>query len=135
MPNVPVKTKSISKSLYKNYLEKVDEFLAAMRDAYLKENWNAVGLNALHATISANDALCVYYHGLRRTSEKHADAVRLLTSLFKEVEVKKNSNHLAWLINRKNLVEYEARLFTAKEAETATKHAERFISWVKSKLS
>jgi len=135
MPKLDIPTKTINKSQYKNYLQKANEFFSAMRDAYLNEIWNAVALNAVHAAVSANDAFCTYHYGVRCVSPKHADAVKLLISLSKDEETKKNSTHLAWLINRKNLVEYEARLFTAKEAETATKHAERFLRWVKSKLS
>lgn len=131
-PKIP--TKTIEKNFYKNYLIKAEQFLATMRNALLEKNWNAVGLNAVHAAISANDALSVYYHGLRCVSDKHTDAISLLTSLFKDKEVGRNASHLSWLISRKNLVEYETRLFFEKEAKEAAKHAERFISWVKSKL-
>ncbi len=35
----------------------------------------------------------------------------------------------------KNVAEYEDRLFTSKEAETAVKHAERIYKWVAGKLA
>jgi len=95
MPKLNIPTKTINKSQYKNYLRKADEFISAMRDAYLNENWNAVALNAVHTAVSANDAFCTYYYGVRCVSPKHADAVKLLISLSEEEETKKNSTHLA----------------------------------------
>ena len=120
---------------WKNYLIKAGQFLETARDAYFKKNWNAVGLNAVHAAISANDALCVYLSKSRSVSEKHSDAVILLLQVFKHgVQAKEYSKHLSWLINRKNLIEYESRLFYKQEAEEALVHAERFIKWAKQEL-
>ena len=105
------------------------------REAYDSESWNAVGLNAVHSAISANDAITVYLKRARSASEKHSDAVDLLLSAFNnEEEAREFSSHLLWLLNRKNLVEYESRLFYKKEAEDSLKHAERFFVWIKSKL-
>ncbi len=120
---------------WKNYLIKAEQFLETARDAYFKENWNAVGLNAVHSAISANDALTSYYGKVRSISEKHNDSINLLLEVFKsDKESRNHSRHILWLIGRKNLVEYESRLFYKKEAEDSLKHAERFLSWAKSKL-
>ncbi len=122
-------------SNWKNYLIKAKQFLETAQGAYLKKNWNAVGLNAIHSAISANDALTIYYGKIRSISKKHSEAVSLLLKILKnEKEAERNSKHLLWLINRKNLVEYESRLFFQSEAEEALKHAERFLNWAKSKL-
>lgn len=129
-----VPTKIVDKSLYKNYITKADQFLYTMQEVLLHKKWNAVGLNAVHAVISINDALCIYYSGQKSIGEKHGDAVVLLLTIFSDEEAKKNSNHLSWLISRKSLVEYEARLFFEKEAYEAAQHAERFIAWAKDKL-
>jgi len=130
-----IKIKTAKETNWKNYVLKAGQFLETARDAFIKESWNAVGLNALHAAISANDALTTYYNSVRSTSEKHNDAVNLLLLIFKnDEEAKKISKHLLWLINRKNLVEYESRLFYKREAEEALKHAERFTGWARKKL-
>ncbi len=42
---------------------------------------------------------------------------------------------LAALIDRKNIVEYEARLCTRDDAEIATKQAERIVNWAREVLS
>lgn len=131
-PKVP--TKTVDKNLYKNYITKAEQFLYMMQEALLHKKWNAVGLNAVHAVISINDAICVYYSGQKSIGEKHGDTVVLLLTIFADEEAKKISNHLSWLISRKSLVEYEARLFFETEAYEAAKHAERFIVWAKNKL-
>ena len=129
------KIKTKSESSWKNYWLKARQFLETAQDSYLKENWNAVGLNTVHAAISANDALTVYYRKVRSTSEKHSDSVSLLLETFKHnPEVKRNSRHLLWLVGRKNLVEYESRLFYKREAEEALQHADRFLFWARTKL-
>ena len=130
-----IKTRKESKASWKNYLLKAKQYLETAQEAYLKRNWNAVGLNAVHSVICANDALTTYHREVRSVSEKHSDAAILLLEIFNNnEEVRKNSRHLLWLINRKNLVEYEARLFFQKEAREALKHAERFLDWTKTKL-
>jgi HEPN domain-containing protein len=121
---------------WKNYLIKADQFLETARDAFENNNWNAVGLNAVHSAISANDAISVYYKKKRSISDKHSDAVGLLLEVMANSgEAKLYSKHLSWLISRKNLIEYESRLFFEKEAHESLKHAERFVFWAKKHLS
>lgn len=127
--------KTRQESNWKNYLIKAEQFSETARDAYFKKNWNAVGLNAVHSAISANDALTSYYGKVRSTSEKHSDSINLLLEVFKSGQESKNySKHILWLISRKILVEYESRLFYQREAEESLKHIERFLFWAKSKL-
>ena len=105
-----------------------------MQESLKKEKWNAAGLNAIHAGISANDALLTFHFGLRSISPKHDDAARLLTSMMKREDTETKAKHLRRLISMKNIVEYEGRLFSKGEAESSAKHAERFLNWVKSLL-
>lgn len=120
---------------WKNYLIKAEQFFETAQETYGGENWNAVSLNAIHSAISANDAITVYLKGIRSASKKHSDAVDLLLNVFhNNKEAREFSSHLLWLLNRKNIVEYEARLFYKKEAEDSIKHAERFLRWVKNHL-
>lgn len=134
MPDKGIPTRKVEKSAYRNYWKKAEEFSDAMHQCVSMENWDAASLNAIHASISANDALLVYFHGMRSTSEKHDDAVRLLLSLVKHEEVKTAATHLRRLISSKGLAEYEGRLLTASEAHALVKHAERFMEWVQSML-
>lgn len=134
MKNKEVKVSKAEKSEYKNYWKKATEFYETTQDNLIKGKWNASALNAIHAGISANDALLVCFHGIRSSSPKHDDAIRLLVSLTKHSDAEKNAIHLQRLIAMKNIVEYESRLFTRQEAEALSKHAERFINWVRDLL-
>lgn len=84
--------------------------------------------------ISANDALLTFHFGLRSISPKHDDAVKLLISMMKRDDTEIKAKHLRRLISVKNLVEYDGRLLSRREAESLTKHAERFLVWVRSLL-
>lgn len=135
MPKIEISTREEIRSSHKNYLIKAKEFFQTANDAYLRNNWNAVGLNAVHSAISANDALIIYQISKRCVSDKHSDAVKLLLFAFAgNKEAKRQSRHLSWLIAKKNIVEYELRLFQKKEATDALKHAERFLNWINSKI-
>jgi len=130
MPKIEFPTRIETKPSHKRYLVKAKEFLLAAQDSYARGSWNAVGLNAVHAAISANDAITVYQIGKRCVSEKHSDAVKLLLSAFpNNSEAKNQSNHLTRLIAKKNIVEYESRLFQQREAVELLKHSERFVNW------
>lgn len=122
-----IKTTAVSKSDYSNYLKKAAEFHEVMRDSLSKGKWNAVGLNAIHTGISAADALLTCRHGMRSTSPKHDDIIKLITSLISHRDVKVHVSHLRNLINMKNIVEYEVRLIDRHEALVLSKHATRFF--------
>ena len=66
-----LKTRSVSRERHSIYLKKAQEFLRASESSIKFGDWDAVGLNAVHAAISAADALLVYYGGLRSTGESH----------------------------------------------------------------
>ncbi|MGD2294693.1 MAG: HEPN domain-containing protein [Candidatus Aminicenantes bacterium] len=123
-----------SKEDYKKFLKKADEFYEMMQQSLMKEKWNAAGLNAIHTGISANDALLTFNFGLRSISPKHDDAVKLLISMMKRDDIEIKAKHLRRLISVKNLVEYEGRLLSRREAESLANHAERFLVWIKSLL-
>lgn len=129
-----IRTTSIPKTDYVNYLKKAEEFLSTMQDSLIRQKWNSAGLNAIHSAISAADALLVCLHGVRSTSPKHDDIIRLLSNLVKHKNIEQNINHLRSLIAMKNIVEYDQRLLIQSEATTLSKHAERFSKWVKSIL-
>lgn len=129
-----IKTVIVHKSDYSNYLKKAAEFHDVMQDSLSKGKWNAVGLNAIHTGISSADALLVFSHGVRSTSPKHDDVIKLITSLISHRDIKNNISHLRNLLYIKNIVEYEVRLVDKGEAITLSKHASRFFEWVRSML-
>ena len=71
----------------------------------------------------------VSHAGLRSNSPTHMDQVRLLRLMFAGSGAEQAARQLAAILDRKHTVEYEARLCTAGDAETALKHAERILAW------
>ncbi len=134
MPPDKITGKKVSKDQFRGYWKKAREFETAMNDNLAVRNWNAATMSAVHAVILANDALLIYFHGVKSTSEKHDDAIRLLTTLFKSEEAKRNSRHLSRLINAKSTVEYTGKLIKETSARESCKKARRFLSWVNSLL-
>jgi HEPN domain-containing protein len=129
------RTRSVSKTEARAYLDKGEQFLRAMREALKNEDWDAVALNAIHGVISANDALLGMRHGIRPVSPGHGDAAVLLNQYEKGEDAKKNANRLDRMMRKKNLVEYEGRKLTKSEATALATDAERFFTWVKSILA
>ena len=129
-----IKTSRVPKSGYSNYLKKAEEFFSSAQDSLAKDKWNAAGLNAIHSGISSADALLVSLHGVRSAGPKHDDILKLLSTLVKHKGLEENLGHLCNLIALKNIVEYDQKLITRSEAVSLSKHAERFLAWVKSVL-
>jgi HEPN domain-containing protein len=134
MPAKKIVHQSVSKSEYKDYLKKAEEFYATMQECFINGRWTSAALEAIHAAISVNDALTIFTRGIKCSSPRHEDAATLLQSLVELDGAKVNSRHLLQIVKKKNIVEYYGETFGQKEAEEITQHAERFFNWVKSIL-
>ena len=133
-PTVPVR--QVQPAQAANYLHKAGQHLALALQALTQGRWDSAVLLSVHAAISAADAVCVGKSGVRSVSRTHTDQVKLLRQLLPDDDATtRASNQLAALIDRKNTVEYEARVCTEREAETATKQAERVVEWARGTLS
>jgi hypothetical protein len=124
----------VPKSEYRAYLTKAEEFYSTMQDCFIEGRWTSAALEAIHAAICANDALTIFARGIKCSSPRHEDTVTLLQGISELSGVKANAIHLLKIIKKKNQVEYGAVGFTQKETEEITKHAERFLDWVKAIL-
>ncbi len=128
------KTTKVERSNYSNYLKKSKEFYETMLQSQKEKRWNAVGLNAVHCAISAADALLVFHIGQRSIDPDHRTVAELMSNSLSIPEANSKSMILQKIITQKNLIEYEQRPFSEKEAELIIKHTERFYSWVISLL-
>jgi len=124
----------MTKEDYAGYLKKAADFNIAMHASSAAGNWNSVGLEAVHCAISGNDAVLSFFSGERSKRQDHKEAVSLLIKAIGTDEAKGAAEHLRKVISLKNLIEYEGRSFTKAEAESITKHADRFYEWAKSIL-
>jgi HEPN domain-containing protein len=123
------KTKTVDKSEFRNFLAKAKDF-ASMMDLSLAEGkWNSAGLQAVHAVISASDAVIVYYGGVRSIELDHREVVGLLHDIIGE-EAAAAGRHVSRVIAKKNLIEYEQRSITQTDSREMVEHAKRFLEWV-----
>jgi hypothetical protein len=103
-----------------------------MKDALENENWNSVGLAAIHCAISATDALLCRTNGIRAITDDHREAADLLKQYIGADGTKDNSKRLLKILGMKNLIEYEARNFTYRDAASIAKETDRYFDWIKS---
>ena len=129
------KTRDVEKSLYTNYLKRAEECFHAAKASFASQEWNSATINAIHAVISASDAMCIYFLGKRNASESHNEAAALFKSIRPDDEgINTNANRIAKILSIKNMAVYEERLVFKSEAEMALRDCERSLGYVKGKL-
>lgn len=110
------------------YLEKAIQFERAMGAAAARDDWNAVGLLAVHAVISSLDAVTTAYLGARSRSPDHLDVLEMVKTLSLD-GVAAAVRQSGRVIGMKNTVAYEARSITRSEADDLRRDARRVIEW------
>lgn len=129
-----IATRKVTKAQAAVYWSKAEQFYRTMREAQENEDWDAVGLNAIHCVISANDALLGTLHGFRPVGGSHVEAAELLGQYERSEQSKRNIARLERMVKKKNLVEYEGRSITAAEAKKLATDTDRFLNWVRDRL-
>ena len=112
------------------YLAKAQQFAVEASTAVSGSRNDAAMLNAVHAAITATDAMCVALGGRRSADPDHQRAADLLQEIgAASPGLTSHVRQLRMLIAKKNVVEYESRKATAKEAREAVQRAQRLVSW------
>ena len=127
------RTRSTSPQGARNHLTKAREFAAAMEDSLAEERWNAAALAAVHAAISAGDAMLAAFVGIRSAEQDHRQIVSLLSDHLGG-DGQKMARHVQRVIARKNLVEYEERLIKKSDAARMAAHVRRLLAQAEDKL-
>jgi hypothetical protein len=120
-------TRSVARKEANKFLAKAQEFLESATSSLTSRHWNAAGLSAIHAGISAADAAVVASSGQRSSSKDHAAAVDLLRIAVPEAGAAQ-LRQLTGLLSMKNAVEYEQRL-TEAEARSLVAQSGRLVRW------
>lgn len=110
------------------HFQKGSEFLQQAKAALASEAYDAALLNAIHAVITAADAVCVAYAGRRSADPDHQRAGDLLVEVI-GTPARSQVGQLRALVTKKNQVEYESRRTSAKEGREGVKKAARFVEW------
>jgi hypothetical protein len=109
----------------RSYLGKAAEFLAAARQSLDAGYTLAATSLAVHAGISAGDAICGARTGQRAAGSDHGQGVALLAHAGREG--KDAARLLARLIPMKNRAEYEPHDVPKTTATRAVEQAERIV--------
>ena len=126
------RTVAVTREQARTNLDKAVEFLTSAKEAMKNGQVNSAGLLAIHASISAADAILGYQAGYRSSSLDHRVAAGLIKDIGSGKEGwNKQGNRLNRILGKKNLVEYEARDITRTEALYLVEQTERFVDWVR----
>lgn len=128
-----ITTRKVTKAQAAVYLSKAGQFYRTMKKAEACEDWDAVGLNAVHCIISANDALLGTLYGVRPAGS-HVNATEPLCQYEQGEHARRAITRFDRIIKKKNIIEYEGRRITAREAGKLSSDAEKFINWVRDRL-
>jgi len=126
-------SKSVSKNLYRNYLQKAEEMLDVAEYAAKRLENNAAVTASVHCAINAIDALAVFYLGKRHTGG-HEGAMGAIKGPLSPAEFKEMSKQFGGLIALKNEAEYQPYLMKVSQARDAVARASRILSKAKQKL-
>jgi hypothetical protein len=121
-------TRTVSRQDAHRYFAKAKEFSASASSDLDAARWNAAGLNAIHAGISATDAAIVAASGLRSAAKDHGATVELLAKSVPAAGATQ-IRQLTGLLGMKNTVEYEQRLLTEAEARSLAEQSTRLVRW------
>ncbi len=130
-----LQTRKIESYHYKDYLSRAEQCLALAEEAKNRGLFDACAINAIQSAISAADALSTFALGQRSASQRHDEAVKLFKTINPHDKgVQDNANRFSRIISEKNASAYEEKPVSSKEAQYLLLEAQRFLSFVKSKL-
>lgn len=112
----------------KAFLAKAEEYLASAGDNLVAERHTAAAGDAIHAGISAKDAIVTALTGATRKAKDHAAAAKeLRTALGTRADAPAAEKALRELISAKGDVEYGTALLTATKAELLVRRAQFLV--------
>lgn len=126
--------RSVDPSKATNYIIKAEELLKTARDSLTSKRYNSVVTNAVHSSINALDALAVKFKG-KRGSDDHTEVLSIVQGILTYPQYEEIKKQFVFLINKKNVSEYQPDLMTEKDANEAIKWAERILSKVNATLN
>ena len=113
-------------------LAKAGEFAASARDEFEVGRHNASALAAIHAGISAADAVTVHTGGVVSTGPSHATVIHVLEQCLPGGPPAAAERQLLGILRMKNDIEYTERAIERSQARVLVDQAERFVRWSRS---
>lgn len=127
------RTRSVPRREALDFIAKAERFLSAARHA--QGNHDAVMLDAVHAGISAADAVCAALTGKNSAGSDHLAAADLLAQAGTPKEAfQAQASRLRRLVSVKTKVEYESAAASGSDARQALTSAERLVAWAREQV-
>lgn len=116
----------VPKEEARHYLAKAEEFQRAAQRSLASGDRNAAGVLAIHAGITAADAITIHFLGLRSAGQRHLDVLGLMaqTAHARRAAIQRQLNEL---LGEKKSVEYEGRLVSLGDSETMVMLSARIV--------
>lgn len=125
-------TSAESTNYAKRYLQKAEEYLASAQDNFDLERATPAAGDAIHAGISAKDAIVTMLTGATSKAKDHAkSAGELRTALGTRSEAASAEKALRELITIKGDVEYGTTLITIAKAGPLVRRAQTLVDLAK----
>ena len=116
------------------YCRKARQLCEAAVAEVAAQRYDGALILAIHAGISASDAVCIGL-GTRKNKDAHERAADLLEQVGAHTgEFKENASRLRTLLAAKNAIEYENKRATRKDAEVGVRRCEALVGWAEKTL-
>jgi hypothetical protein len=110
------------------YRNRAVGLLRTMESALTDHEYHGAALSAVHATMSAGDALTIFYLGERSRGQDHGELVTLVNMVPVDAAALQ-ARRLASILARKTDAEYGSSSLSSRESESLVLQARRFVSW------
>lgn len=109
-----------------DYLRKAAEFQRGAARLLEAGDQNAAGVLAIHAAITAADAITIHFLGLRSAGRRHLDVIGLIadTSHPRKATIQRQLNEL---LGEKKGLEYEGRLVSVGDSQAMVALSARIV--------
>ena len=122
----PRETVDVPRGEANDYLRKAIEFQESAGAALEAGRRNAAGVLAIHAGITAADAMTIFYLGLRSAGRRHLDVLGLIVQT-RHPRRETIGRQLSELLGEKKSVEYEGRMIAVGDCERMVKLSARIV--------
>jgi hypothetical protein len=121
---------SVSRTKYHDFAKVADNFYLGGELAKEFEYWNAAGVLIIHAAIAYTDAITIKVGSVKSQGEDHMAAVDLLREVVAlDERGQRSANHLARMIEQKNVISYSGEVYARADIEKLWKQLERYKEW------
>lgn len=118
----------LGKERFLVYRERATGLAQTMEESWGKSERHGASLSAVHATISAADALTVFYLGERSRGQDHRELISLLERLPLD-NAAEYAQRVSTVLGKKSDAEYGSAGLTLRDTGRIVSQSRRFIRW------